>query len=55
MPVSWRLWINRTSLGVQKLQLADHLLAVWSGVYDVSTVDQYQLATVAAPRVIQAR
>lgn len=55
MPVSWRLWINRTSIGIQRLQLADHLLAVWSGVYDVSTVDQYQLATVAAPRVIQAR
>jgi ADP-ribosylglycohydrolase len=55
MPVSWRLWVNRTSLGVQRLQLADRLLAVWSGVYDVSTVDQYQLATVAAPRVIQAR
>jgi ADP-ribosylglycohydrolase len=55
MPVSWRLWTNRTSLGVQRLQLADRLLAVWSGVYDVSTVERYQLAAVAAPRVIQPR
>ncbi|HEY9635128.1 MAG TPA: ADP-ribosylglycohydrolase family protein [Coleofasciculaceae cyanobacterium] len=55
IPVSWRLTANQISIGIQKLQQADRLLAVWSGVYDVSVVDQCQWTAVAAPRVIQPR
>ncbi len=55
IPVGWRLAANRISTGSQRLQLADHLLAVWSGVYDVSATEQLQQAAVAAPRVIQPR
>jgi ADP-ribosylglycohydrolase len=55
IPVAWRLAANQISTGVQRLQRADGLFAVWSGVYNVSDSDQYQLAAVAAPRVIQPR
>lgn len=55
IPIEWRLTTNRISTGIQRLQQADHLLALWSGVYDVSAVDQCQQAAVAAPRVIQPR
>lgn len=55
IPVGWRLATNRISTGDQRLQLADRLLAVWSGVYDVSATEQLQQAAVAAPRVIQPR
>lgn len=55
IPVGWRLAANRISTGDQRLQLADRLLAVWSGVYDVSATEQLQQAAVAAPRVIQPR
>lgn len=55
IPIGWRLTTNRISTGIQRLQQADRLLALWSGVYDVSAVDQCQQAAVAAPRVIQPR
>jgi ADP-ribosylglycohydrolase len=55
IPVGWRLTANRSSTGVQRLQQADRLLAVWSGVYDAAAVQQCQGAAVAAPRVIQPR
>lgn len=38
-----------------RLQLADRLLEVWSGVYKVSASAQSQWLAVAAPRVIQPR
>ncbi len=55
IPVGWRLVANRSIAGVQKLQVAGRLFSVWSGVYDVSAIDQCPLAAVAAPRVIQPR
>lgn len=55
IPVSWRLATNRINAGVKRQQLSDSLLSVWSGVYDVSAVDQCTVAAVAAPRVIQRR
>jgi ADP-ribosylglycohydrolase len=55
IPVGWRLAANRISSGIQRLQLADRLLEVWAGVYDVPPFAQGQLLTVAAPRVIQPR
>lgn len=55
IPVGWRLATNRISTGIQRLQQADRLLALWSGVYDVSAIDQCPQAAVAAPRVIQPR
>lgn len=55
IPVNWRLTANRISSGNQRLQLADRLLEVWAGVYDVSALGQGQPLAVAAPRVIQPR
>lgn len=55
IPVGWRLALNRSSSGIERLQLADRLLAVWSGVYDSSSPESCQWVAVAAPRVIQPR
>lgn len=55
IPVDWRLAANRFSNGEKRLKLAGRLLAVWSGVYDLSEIEQYPLMAVAAPRVIQPR
>jgi ADP-ribosylglycohydrolase len=55
IPIGWRLVTKRINPGVQRLQLADGLFAVWSGVYDVSAVEHCQQIAVAAPRVIQPR
>ena len=55
IPVGWRLAANQTLPGVQRLQLADNLLAVWSGVYEVSATDRFPRLAVAAPHVIQPR
>jgi hypothetical protein len=55
IPVSWRLTANRISSGNQRLQIADRLLEVWAGVYDVSALGQGPPLAVAAPRVIQPR
>lgn len=55
IPLSWRLATNQTPAGVQQLQRADHLLAVWSGVYEVSATEQCLPIAVAAPHVIQPR
>jgi ADP-ribosylglycohydrolase len=55
IPVGWRLAANAIDIGVQRLQLADRLLSVWSGVYDVSVTDRCSLVAVAAPQVIQPR
>ncbi len=55
IPVGWHLAANRISGGVQRMQQADRLLAVWSGVYDVSAAKPRPLAAIAAPRVIQPR
>jgi len=53
--IGWRLAANQIGTGVQRLQQADRLLAVWSGFYDLTAVEQYPLMAVAAPRVIQPR
>lgn len=55
IPVGWRLAANRLSSGLHRLQLADHLLEVWSGVYDLSASAKMKCLAVAAPRVIQPR
>lgn len=55
IPIRWRLAANRINVGLHRLQLADRLLEVWSGVYDTSTSVESQRLTVAAPRVIQPR
>lgn len=55
IPTNWCLVAKRINTGIQRLQQADHLLAVWSGVYNVSAVHQYQQAAIAAPHVIQPR
>lgn len=55
IPISWRLTANRTSIGLHRLQLADRLLEVWSGVYDISSSVERNRLTVAAPQVIQPR
>ncbi|HEY9600381.1 MAG TPA: ADP-ribosylglycohydrolase family protein [Allocoleopsis sp.] len=55
IPIGWRLAANQLDVTVKTLQQADRLLAVWSGFYDLSAVEQYPLMAVAAPRVIQPR
>lgn len=55
IPIGWRLAANRINPGIGRLQLADRLFAVWSGIYDISAVEHCQLMAVAAPRVIQPR
>lgn len=54
IPLSWRISFNHTDQQ-QMLQLADSLLAVWSGVYHVTTVNQCHLSAVAAPHVMLPR
>ncbi len=55
IPVSWRLAADRISNTVGGLQQADRLLALWSGVYDVSSAQRCPWTAVAAPQVIQRR
>ena len=55
IPVGWRLAANRINIGNERLQLADRLLAVWSGVYEISDVEPFPWAAIAAPRVIGPR
>lgn len=55
IPVGWRLALNRIGSGVERLQIADRLLAVWSGVYHTWAIESCQWAAIAAPRVIQRR
>lgn len=55
IPIGWRLIANQIPVGVQRLQLADHLLAVWSGVCPGSVADWRTQVAVAAPGVIQPR
>jgi hypothetical protein len=55
IPVNWQLASERIPLGVQWMQLADRLFAVWSGIYDVSVAEQFPSVAIAAPRVIQPR
>ncbi|MBD1899075.1 ADP-ribosylglycohydrolase family protein [Trichocoleus sp. DQ-A3] len=60
IPAGWRLSWNQPKWGItsdaQLFQLADNLLAVWSGVYDASTAKPVQqISAVAAPHVIQRR
>lgn len=60
IPVGWRVAWQQPNWGMseatQILQLADQLLAVWSGVYATSTVEQVPIfSAVASPRVIQPR
>lgn len=60
IPVGWRVALNQPSWGktqaTQLVQLADQLLAVWSGVYETCTTPQIpQGSAVASPRVIQPR
>ncbi|MBW4576672.1 MAG: ADP-ribosylglycohydrolase family protein [Aphanothece sp. CMT-3BRIN-NPC111] len=54
IPLEWRLSFNRSDSS-KMLQLADSLLAVWSGVYDPSTAEPCPLVAVAAPNVMQRR
>lgn len=55
IPVGWRLAVNQIGIGVEKLQMADCLLAVWSGFYEVSAAKRCPSLAVAAPHVIQPR
>lgn len=58
IPVKWSIATNQpnSNLSGSILPVADRLLAVWSGVYAVSSADPIQrLIAVAAPRVIQPR
>lgn len=55
IPVNWRIPANQLTSSIHRLQLADRLLEVWAGVYDVSASAKIRRLTVAAPRVIQPR
>ncbi len=53
IPLGWRS--SKRSDSGEILQVAAHLLAVWSGVYDTTTTQSTKETAVAAPRVIQPR
>ncbi|MBW4542975.1 MAG: ADP-ribosylglycohydrolase family protein [Symplocastrum torsivum CPER-KK1] len=55
IPVGWQLASQQIPMGVQWMQLAERLFAVWSGIYDVSVAEQFPSVAIAAPRVIQPR
>ncbi|MBE9125543.1 MULTISPECIES: ADP-ribosylglycohydrolase family protein [unclassified Coleofasciculus] len=55
IPVGWRLAADQIPATVKRLQLANHLFAVWSGVLDTSGTNRCAQAAVAAPGVIQPR
>ncbi len=55
IPTSWRLAASRTESGSQSLQVAERLLAAWSGIYDISATPPSLPLAVAAPCVIQPR
>ncbi len=55
IPIGWRLAANRININNERLQLAERLLAVWSGVYDISDIEPLPWAAIAAPRVIGTR
>jgi ADP-ribosylglycohydrolase len=55
IPVGWRLAANQLNSTQKRLRLAESLFAVWSGIYDVSSIEQFPNLAVAAPRVIQPR
>ncbi|HEY9691908.1 MAG TPA: ADP-ribosylglycohydrolase family protein [Oculatellaceae cyanobacterium] len=54
IPLGWRIACNRNNK-LEVIQLAERLLAVWSGVYDTSTNYDSDQVAIAAPRVIQPR
>lgn len=54
IPSSWHILASpQTSAQTEMLQLADSLVAVWSGVYDHEATSVKLISTVAAPRVIR--
>ncbi|AFZ11124.1 ADP-ribosylation/Crystallin J1 [Crinalium epipsammum PCC 9333] len=54
IPLGWRIACDRNNK-LEVIQLAERLLAVWSGVYDTSTTYDSDQVAIAAPRVIQPR
>ncbi len=54
IPLGWRIVCDRNNK-LEVIQLAERLLAVWSGVYDTSTTYDSDQVAIAAPRVIQPR
>ncbi|NER26144.1 MAG: ADP-ribosylglycohydrolase family protein, partial [Symploca sp. SIO1C4] len=53
IPADWCLGANSLGIGRQRQQLADRLLAVWSGVYSISVPQPRQSLSVTAPRAIR--
>jgi ADP-ribosylglycohydrolase len=54
IPLGWRIASDRNNK-LDVIQLAERLIAVWSGVYDHSTTYDCDQVAIAAPRVIQPR
>ncbi len=55
IPVAWRVAAQRSNIWQKRQQLASHLLAVWSGVWDISEIELSNLVTVAGAGAIQSR
>lgn len=53
IPVGWRLGANQINITTQRLQLAEEMFAVWSGVYGAWVVEPFPWAAIAAPKVIR--
>lgn len=53
IPVGWRLGANQLNITTQRLQLAERMFAVWSGVYGAWVVEPFPWAAIAAPKVIR--
>ncbi len=55
IPVAWRIAAQRSNIWQKRQQLASRLLAVWSGVWDISEIELSNLVTVAGAGAIQSR
>lgn len=55
IPVGWRVAAQKISLWQNRQQLASRLLAVWSGVWDITDIEEMNLVAVAGAGIIQSR
>lgn len=55
IPVGWRVAAQRIEVWQKRQQLASRLLAVWSGVWDISEIELINLVAVAGAGAIQSR
>lgn len=55
IPIGWRVAAQRMGVWQKRQQLTSHLLAVWSGVWDISEIEISNITTVAGAGALQSR